>query len=157
MKVSRSAVSPRDALIAKIVQFCDWAEGARGQHILPCKDEESVCGHMARTELIMLRQDLNALFDGWPRDIFVIDIRHHRFALDACCEVADVLRKVEESRGLTEKSLQDRLILVDSSNPDSPEYRALVKKEQQALEEALLKCQPIPVNPLASALKEVGL
>ncbi|MEN9614084.1 MAG: hypothetical protein RLZZ347_391 [Candidatus Parcubacteria bacterium] len=157
MKKAVSTDQKRNALIDQVVSFCNWAESDSGQEYLLRKDEDGVQGHRARTELNLLRQDITALLDGWPDEVFVVDLRHHQWAFDSYCEISPVLMQIERERGLPEKSLQARFTFVDSSDPDAPAYRALVEKEQQTLEKAVLTREPAPVNPLASALATVGL
>jgi hypothetical protein len=158
METSNSLVS-REALMTKVVDFCNWAEGNEGYYALLHQDNrDDYQGPMVQSRLGELRKNLETLFDHWPHNTFIVDLSRHRYPLNACCAIGDTVGQIEKDRGLPEKSLESRIVLVDYDfDTNSPHYQALMQKEQQRVEEAVLTRSPPPVNPLVAALAMVDL
>ena len=148
-------------LLNRIRRFCDWAESHEGHWVLLCKDDRDWLGQMAQSKLGDLRHALDILFEGWPKVRFIIDLRHHCYALDAYCEVMGAAREIEDVRGLQEWSLQSRLCIIDGSDPKTAERQAFEDAEQAEIVRSLLVSgtQQTPLNgrwwkPITDAIEQ---
>lgn len=144
----------RGKLIHDVERLCDWFESQEGLHVMLHAEDGGFLGQMAQSKLGELECSLAAVFDAGP-DPVVINLTDHQFALDAYCEVMDVVRQIEERRRLPEGALSSRIFILDGSNVDSPEHQKFLEERQAKLVQGVLQKPPTPLYPFESALKEL--
>lgn len=103
-----------DQTLFQIVTICQWIESNEGMYALLHKGECGYLGQMIDSRLSHLRQLITSLVDSSPQGTFAVNMRGYRYPLDAYCELADVVRKVEEERGLEKDTLWDRFVWIDA-------------------------------------------
>lgn len=107
-----------DGIVRKIIQICVWIESNEGWYFLLHKTDTDFTGQVAQSKLSELRRLLCELFDGWPSNDFLINLREWEYPLDAYIEMAEAVRSIEEQRGLSKDALWSRLCIPTAESSD---------------------------------------